>query len=135
MLDLKLKATDKEARVFAVCQLLLAMIVAWWLHGRGYHNATFALLGFSIVVAIVGLIRPHLTTPLYALWMLAAFPIGWVMSYVVASIVYFAVITPIGLLLRVFGRDSMGRSLDADSSSYWSECQTTTDPKQYFRQF
>ncbi len=135
MLDLKLKATNKEARVFAICQLALAALIAWWLSNRGHGNWASVLLGFSGVVGIVGLVRPGLIAPLYAAWMLAAFPIGWVMSYVVASVVYFLVITPIGLLSRIVGRDPMGRSFDSDSPSYWNKTTQTADPKQYFRQF
>ncbi|MFK7817284.1 MAG: hypothetical protein AB8G99_01080, partial [Planctomycetaceae bacterium] len=75
MLDLKLKATDKEARVFAVAQLVMAGLVARWLNSKGYGTFASFLIGFSALVAIVGLVKPHLTAPLYALWMLAAFPI------------------------------------------------------------
>ena len=135
MLDLKLKATDKEARVFAVCQLVMAGLVAWWLTSKGYGTFASFLIGFSAVVAVVGLIKPHLTAPLYSAWMLAAFPIGWVMSYVVASFVYFLVVTPIGLLTRLFGRDPLGRRFDESASTYWSKVAPTEDSKQYFRQF
>ena len=135
MLDLKLKATDNEARVFAVSQLLMAGLVAWWLNGKGYSTAAAILVGFSVLIALVGLIKPRLTAPLYAAWMLAAFPIGWVMSYVMASLVYFLVVTPIGLLARLLGRDAMGRRFDPDATSYWTETPEPTDPKRYFRQF
>ncbi len=135
MLDLKLKATDKEARIFAVSQLAMAGLVAWWLYGKGYSTLAMSLVGLSLLVAIVGFVKPRLTAPLYAAWMLAAFPIGWVMSYVMASLVYFLVVTPIGLCRRLFGRDPMGRKFDPDATTYWSETPETDDPKRYFRQF
>ena len=135
MLELKLKATDNEARVFAVCQLALAGLVAWWLSSRGYSTFATGLVCVSAVVAVVGLVKPRWTAPLYAAWMLAAFPIGWVMSYVVASVVYFVVVTPIGLIARAVGRDAMGRSFDPDTHTYWRETPNADEPKQYFRQF
>jgi hypothetical protein len=134
MLDLKLKATDNEARVFAGCQLVLALAVAWWLNKSGYDTAGIAVIAVSVAVAVIGLIKPRATAPLYAAWMLAAFPIGWVMSYVMASIVYFLVVTPIGLLARLFGHDGMGRKFKPEAESYWTETQPS-DPKRYFRQF
>ncbi|MFK7820430.1 MAG: SxtJ family membrane protein, partial [Planctomycetaceae bacterium] len=106
-----------------------------WLNSKGYGTFASFLIGFSALVAIVGLVKPHLTAPLYALWMLAAFPIGWVMSYVVASLVYFLVVTPIGLLTRLVRRDPMGRRFDPSASTYWSKVAPTKDSKQYFRQF
>ena len=134
MLDLKLKATDNEARVFAGCQLVLAGIVAWWLNKSGYSTAAIVVVAVSAAVAVIGLIKPRATAPLYAAWMLAAFPIGWAMSYVMASIVYFLVVTPIGLLARLFGHDGMGRKFKPEAQSYWNETQPS-DPKRYFRQF
>lgn len=135
MLELKLTATDKEARVFAGCQLVLACLVGWWLVGRGYQTAAYVLIAASGVVAIVGLVKPRWTAPLYAGWMLAAFPVGWVMSYVVASVVYFAVVTPIGLVARLTGRDAMGRRFDPHAPTYWRDTPEVDEPKRYYRQF
>ena len=135
MLELKLKATDNEARVFAGCQLVLAGLIAWWLFNRDYATAAKVLMSVSSVIAVVGLIKPRWTAPLYAGWMLAAFPIGWVMSYVVASVVYFAVVTPIGLIARVAGRDAMGRRFDPNATTYWRETPEVDEPKRYYRQF
>jgi len=135
MLELKLKATDNEARVFAGCQLVLAYLIAWWLFTRDYATAAKMLIAASCVVAVVGLIKPRWTAPLYAAWMLAAFPIGWVMSYVVASVVYFAVVTPIGLIARLAGRDAMGRRFDSSATTYWRETPEMDEPKRYYRQF
>lgn len=135
MLELKLKATDNEARVFAVCQLGLALLIGWWLWSREVSTIAVVLVSVSAVVAVLGLVKPRWTAPLYAAWMLAAFPVGWVMSYVVASIVYFAVVTPIGLIARAVGRDAMGRTFDPDAATYWRETPEVDEPKRYFRQF
>lgn len=136
MLDLKLKATDNEARVFAGCQLVLAVLLAWWLHKTGHNTLATVAVALSVAVAVLGLLKPRAVAPFYALWMLAAFPIGWVMSYVMAGVVYFLVVTPIGLLSRAFGRDGMSRKFDSKATTYWeSTTREPTDPKRYFRQF
>ncbi len=136
MLDLKLKATPNEARVFATGQFALVLVAAWWLNHSGYSTLAVCAALLSGGVLLAGWIRPAWISGLYAAWMLAAFPIGWIMSYVVAGVVYFGVITPIGLLMRLTGRDSLGLRFDPKASTYWVNTEDEEpDPARYFRQF
>ena len=50
--------------------------------------------------------------------MFAVFPIGWVVSHLLLGVVYFLVLTPIGLTLRALGRDPLERRFDQSASSY-----------------
>ena len=78
---------------------------------------------------------PPLRRLLYLAWMYAAYPIGWVMSHVVLAIVFYLVFTPIGLLMRLFGKDPMQRRFRKDGGSYWQEHNPHREPGRYFRQF
>jgi hypothetical protein len=49
--------------------------------------------------------------------------------------VYFGVVTPVGLLLRLTGRDPLQRAFDLGRASYWTEHRTGDDPRRYFRQY
>jgi ABC-type uncharacterized transport system permease subunit len=72
---------------------------------------------------------------LYVGWMVAAVPVGWTISHLVLGLVYYLVLTPTGLLLRLVGRDPMRRKLDTNATSYWIEREGHHDPKRAFRQF
>ena len=65
----------------------------------------------------------------------AAFPVGFVVSHVVMVLVYYGVVTPIGLVMRLLGHDPMHRGFDRDAATYWVERPAVHDPKRYFRQF
>jgi hypothetical protein len=67
--------------------------------------------------------------------MLAALPIGWTISHLVLGAVYYLVLTPIGLVMRLLGRDPMQRRFDRSAKSYWIERTPRTDPSRHFRQF
>jgi len=71
----------------------------------------------------------------YAGWMRAAFPIGWTISHLVLVFTYFVVLTPIGLMMRLVGRDPMQRRLDSDTQTYWIENKPPANPARYFQQF
>jgi hypothetical protein len=67
-------------------------------------------------------------------WMVAAYPIGWVLGHVMLGVVFFLVLTPIALVLRAAGRDPLQRRFDTASASYWQE-RAASDRSRYFRQF
>jgi len=65
-----------------------------------------------------------------------AWPIGFVVSHVVLAVVYYLVLTPIGLALRLAGHDPMSRRFDREVETYWHRREkAATDPSRYFRQF
>lgn len=72
---------------------------------------------------------------IYVAWMYAVFPIGWTISHLLLAGIYFLILTPIGLMLRLAGRDPIDRRLDRNRSSYWVEHQPADRAKRYLRQF
>ena len=65
----------------------------------------------------------------------ATFPIGFVVSYVILAVVYYLVLTPIGLVLRLTGYDPMQRRFDRNAKTYWTPREQEESTEQYFRQF
>ena len=62
----------------------------------------------------------------------AAFPIGLVISHAILAAVYYAVLTPIGLLMHLVGRDPMRRRFDPQAESYWIERKPDEDVQPIF---
>lgn len=78
-------------------------------------------------------VRP-LRLPLYETWMGVFEPVGRVVSHLLMGIVYFGVVTPIGLLMRGVGYDPLARSLQRGPGSYWLQHRPGDDPSRYLRQ-
>lgn len=72
---------------------------------------------------------------LYRAWMRAALPVGWVVSHVLLGLAYYGVITPIGLFLRLIGRDLLSLKRDRDATTYWRERGPGEGAGRYFRQW
>ena len=51
--------------------------------------------------------------------MCAAFPIGWVVSHALMAAIYYLVITPMAVAMRLLGRDPLDRRFDRDATTYW----------------
>jgi hypothetical protein len=62
-------------------------------------------------------------------------PIGWVISHVILAVIYYLVLTPIGLLLRAAGRDLLARRRDPTAESYWIDRGAKPEVERYFRQY
>ncbi len=70
------------------------------------------------VIAAWALIDAGSMRSLYRAWMRVAMAIGSVVNAVILAIVFFLLITPMGLLSRMMGKDPMRRSIDANAGSY-----------------
>jgi hypothetical protein len=117
--------------------LLLFFVVVGGIIGRALHSdvARNALWGAGSGLALVYYLVPPLRRPVFVGWMYAAYPIGFVVSHVLLGLVYFGVVTPIGLLMRAVGHDPMARRFDRSAPTYWIARERAADVTRYFRQF
>lgn len=136
VIEIKKNPSRKElAWLGALFALFFAAIgaMAYWRFGA--PETAFRLWGIGAVVSVLYYAIPPIRKPLYLGWMYAAYPIGWTISHVLLGITYYLVLTPIGLVIRLLGRDPLERRFEADRGSYWSRHQPDARPARYFRQF
>lgn len=126
----------KDLRIFAALQVLFFAFIAWTVWKRtGSSTAAAGIVVISAGIGLVGVIAPAAIRWIYVGWMIAVFPIGWVVSHTIIAAVYFLVITPIGLIMRLAGRDPMERRFDPTAKTYWKVRPPAPDNARYFRQF
>ena len=94
---------------------------------------TFAALG--TIAALFSLVAPRANRVLYVGLTLLAFPIGFVLSYVIMGTLFFLIIGPIAVLFRLLGRDPMQRGYDPKASTYWLKAPQARDKESYFHQY
>jgi hypothetical protein len=136
LLGNKGEPTPRELRYFGL--MLAVFLCAVGALARWKWQAVVAgwLLGFvGIGVAVAYYALPSLRRPTFLVWHRLLLPVQRVISYLVLAVVYYLVFTPVGLLLRLLGRDSLGRSFEPRLSSYFVRRQIDLDPARYFRQF
>ena len=92
------------------------------------------LVGFGLMCAFAAIVAPGILRPLYIALTLITLPIGYVVSFVILAIMFYGVITPIGLFMRLIGRDTMQRKLQPELATYWEPRQPVSDTQRYFRQ-
>jgi len=105
--------------------------------GEGAANVTACVLwGVAFVCGVLAAAAPSALRPLYLGLSLIGLPIGLVVSHVAMGIVYYLVLTPIGLAMRLLGRDPLYRQFDPNAQTYWvRRNEQEKETKRYFRQF
>ena len=136
LLEINRHPTARDLRWFGVLLagfFVLAGSLAQW---RFEASAAAGAL-WSAGAAVVGLYAaiPPLRRRLYLGWLYAAYPIGWTVLHLALATVYYAVMTPIGLLLRLARGDPLDRAPDPSMTSYWVARRPVRDVRRYFRQF
>ena len=91
---------------------------------------------WSIVIAIIfltlALVKPQILNPLTKLWIKFGELIGKIISPIVIGLIYFVILTPIGLLMRIFNKDLLNLKF-SKKNSYWIKRETKLNSmdKQY----
>ncbi len=117
--------------------LPLAVALFGFLLDRRFGASTAArwLWAVGAVVVIAYYVVPSFRRPIFLGWSYATYPIGWLISHVVLAVIWFGLMTPFGLALRVLRPDSMARKRDPSAPTYWAPHRTADDPRRYFQQF
>ncbi|AWT60598.1 MAG: hypothetical protein DF168_01813 [Candidatus Moanabacter tarae] len=89
----------------------------------------------AIITPITGLLLPSFMRLVYIGMAYATSPIGFILSYVILALVYYLVVTPIGLAMRIARYDPMKKRFASEAESYWIKREPRTSIKRYFRQF
>ena len=137
MIEINWNPSTRELRQFAGIWFPAFWILVGGLCGykTGSLPITAAIWSAAFVVSLVGYLWLPFMRVIFVGWMCAAFPIGWTVSYLLLAAIFFLVLTPIGLGMRLFGRDPMLRAFDRSANTYWVPHNPGGDPRRYFKQF
>ncbi len=128
---------DRELRRFAWAGVVAAVVVAVVLHAvQGLDLKWCAVIvGAGCALGLSPWASLRITRAVYILLVGATLPIGLVVSFVAMALFYFLLITPIGLIFRLSGRDPLHRKYDPKAGTYWLPHPSPDRPERYFQQF
>ena len=113
-----MKADVKELRKFSITLFfaleILGLLVFWQ---RG--AAGLVLCGIGLALLLCGLTRPALLANPYRGWMRLSLILGFLMTHLILSLMYYFVFTPTGVVMRMFGKDFLHKQFDKNATTYW----------------
>jgi len=119
----------------ALLGLFFAFVGAVLLWRTGWGTATKVVFGLAVVLPLLYYAVPPLRRPMYMVWIHAAWPIGLAISFLLLAVIWYLVITPMGILRRTLGGDPMNRGFDRNAKTYWTPHSGRRDPARYFKPY
>jgi Saxitoxin biosynthesis operon protein SxtJ len=83
-----------------------------------HQSPRFWAVTLAVVLVLPALVAPSVLKPAYRAWMALAAVLAWINTRIILGLVFFLVVTPIGLVMRLLGRDPMRRQFDRAGESY-----------------
>ncbi len=112
----KITIKKKDNIIFGITFSVVFLIVALWPLLDGLNFRTWSLIT-SAAFVMISFTIPNVFTYLNLFWIKLGYFLGKIISPIVMGIVFFIIVTPIGLLLRLFGKDIL--RLKRNKNSYW----------------
>jgi hypothetical protein len=141
LVNLNWKPNAKELRSFGAIFLggfvLIGLVKYFspfeWIISRNQKvGLVFIIVG--IVVGLIGLTGTKLALPFYWVWLSIAFVMGNIVSRIIIAVIYYLVVTPVGWIAKLVGRDKL-QLKKRNKDSYWIKTSLPTEPSKYERQF
>ena len=105
-------------RSFGLLFFIVFFILGLWPLKNG-DNLNFYFIIVSSIFLVLGLINSKLLTPLNKLWIKFGEILGIIIAPIVMALVYFVILTPVSLIVRLFGKDLLGLKVFKEKDSYW----------------
>ena len=109
---------ETSEKSFGILFGIIFLIISLW-PLLNSNNLRLWSLTVSVIFFSIGFLKPVLLKPINKAWIKFGELLGRIIAPVVMAIVYFLILTPISLLVRLFGKDLIGIKFNNDKSSYW----------------
>ena len=110
--------TQSSNRSFGILFFVVFLIISLWPLKNG-NTLNFYFLVASIIFLILGAFNSKLLSPLNKAWIKFGEILGLIIAPIVMGIVYFVILTPVSLIVRLFGKDLLGLKLLKKNETYW----------------
>jgi hypothetical protein len=131
---LRLKEEPKEWIKFTAVLATLLWLpgLIFWHRGMASGGAFLGWTFFLATLLVVAWIRPRWFRPVYRGGMSVSFRVGQFMGKIMLTLFFFLLLTPMGLLLRILGKDLLKLKRDAAVESYWEKARVNEEFERLF---
>jgi Saxitoxin biosynthesis operon protein SxtJ len=108
----------KQLRSFGLIVGGIFAAIGLWpavVHGEDVRLWVVALAGLLLIPALV---RPRSLQAVYRVWMQFGEGLGWINSRIVLGVIFYGLFTPVGLIMRLRGKDPMRRHWEPEADTY-----------------
>ena len=105
-------------RSFGILFFIVFLAIGLWPLTKS-ENASYILISLSIIFLILGILNSNFLTPFKNIWIKIGELLGKVIAPIIMALVYFIILTPVSLVVRIWGKDLLGLKILKNKNSYW----------------
>ena len=110
--------SQSSNKSFGLLFFVVFLIIGLWPLKNG-ESFNYYFIIASVVFLILGLLNSKLLSPLNKSWIKLGEILGIIIAPIVMALVYFVILTPISIIVRVFGKDLLGLKFLKEKETYW----------------
>ena len=110
--------SQSSNKSFGLLFFIVFLIIGLWPLKNG-ESLNYYFIIASVVFLILGLLNSKLLSPLNKFWIKLGEILGIIIAPIVMALVYFVILTPISIIVRVFGKDLLGLKFLKEKKTYW----------------
>ena len=113
-----IKFGRKDLKNFGYTIGFILLIISVFLFVRERDSSIY-FFSLGLIFIGLGIIIPTVLKPAYKIWMSFAVIIGWIMTRIILSVLFYLIISTIGIFARLFGKDFLNLK-SKNNESYWN---------------
>lgn len=126
----------KEYQTFSLGGSGILLLFATYFYYKQNLPVVYGFVGVAVLFLLIRLVNANWIAPVFNGWIKLAYYLGEINTRILLTLVYILTIIPIGLGMKLFGKDLMDKKIDKNRESYWLKRDNyTIDPKRYERHF
>jgi sterol desaturase/sphingolipid hydroxylase (fatty acid hydroxylase superfamily) len=129
------RPSSSTLRQFAgLCLIVFGALAGLRVWRGDTGTVTRAIAAAGGIIGVLGMIKPEAVRYVYTGWMIAAFPIGWTISRIIVTALFYLVFTPFAIVFKLSGRDALHLRRH-QVRSYWTASERVERIENYYGQF
>ena len=114
-----IKSKKSDLRNFGITVGIILSVISGFLFWK--EKESFQIfLAIGIILFLTAIALPVVLKPVYWIWMIFAIILGWFMTRLILSLLFYIIFTSIGLTFRLFGKQFLELRWDKSKESYWN---------------
>jgi len=117
---------------FGITFSIFFLIIGAYTWTTDNKEIVIIFLVLAVLFLILGLLNSSFLTPLNKFWMKFGFFLSKIVNPIILIIIYYAIVFPTGLLLKLLKKDILNLNIDKQKKSYWVNKKNTSDMENQF---
>ena len=113
-----IKDDKSDWKEFGITMGVILAIIGCYLLWKKNNYYEYSLF-LAVVFFMTGLIFPSLLKPVYKAWMALSVVMGFIMTRIIMVIIFYLIVTPLGLIASMTGKEFLDMKIDKSAKSYW----------------